>query len=195
MALFDFDGTITTKDTLAEFIRYAVGRKAYYLGLVKLSPMLTAYTLRLLPNHVAKERLVAHFFRGWDAEDFRRVAEAYSLEEIDGIVREKAMERIRRHREEGHEVVVVSASMECWLKPWCEKHGLALLSTRLETAEGKLTGRFATKNCHGEEKVRRLREIYDLDRYERIYAYGDSGGDRAMLSLADESFFRPFAGI
>lgn len=64
LALFDFDGTITTKDTLVEFIKYAKGSHVYYLGLMVLSPMLLRYYLKLMPNDIAKEKMIAYFFRG-----------------------------------------------------------------------------------------------------------------------------------
>lgn len=194
IGLFDFDGTITTKDSLADFIQYAVGKPSYYIGLSTLSPMLTAYTLKLIPNHVAKENLITHFFKEWDADQFQELAERYSREEIDKITRPKAIEKIRWHQEQGHKVVIVSASMECWVKAWCDKNNIDLISTRLEIKDNKLTGKFVTKNCYGIEKANRVKKAYDLSQYSHIYAYGDSRGDKELLALADESFYKPFRG-
>jgi HAD superfamily hydrolase (TIGR01490 family) len=154
--------------------------------------MLTAYTLKLIPNDIAKERLIGHFFREWESEKFQQLAEQYSFEKIDTIVRPEAMERVRWHQEQGDHVVIVSASMECWLTGWCKKKNIELISTQLETIDGRLTGRFATKNCYGVEKANRVKEIYNLEEYDHIYAYGDSRGDRELLALANESFYKPF---
>jgi len=195
LAFFDFDGTITIKDSLADFIQYAVGKPAYYMSLLKLSPMLTAYTFKLIPNHIAKEKLVAHFFKGWDAQQFRKLAEQYSLEKIGNITRPKAIEKITWHQDQGHKVVIVSASMDCWLKAWCDKNSIDLIATRLEIKNNKLTGKFSTPNCYGIEKVNRVHESYDLSRYDHTYAYGDSRGDRELLALADESFYKPFRDV
>ena len=192
LALLDFDGTITTKDSLAGFIQYAVGNPFYYMGLFILSPMLLAYTLKLIPNYVAKERLMSHFFKGWDEIRFQKFAAQYSINHIDKIIRPKALEKIKWHQEQGHKVVVVSASMECWLKKWCEKYSIDLIATRLEIQDGKLTGKFATKNCYGVEKVKRIKDTYDLGQYNYIYAYGDSRGDKEMLSIANESYYKHF---
>ena len=192
LVLFDFDGTITTRDSLADFIQYATGRFTYYLGLLALSPMLAFYKLNLIPNHIAKQKLIAHYFKGWDADHFKKLADRYSLEQIDRITRPKALEKIRWHQEQGHKVVIVSASMECWLKGWCEKNNLDLIATRLEVRDSKLTGKFATRNCHGIEKANRVREAYDPSLCDHIYAYGDSRGDQELLALADESFYKPF---
>lgn len=102
------------------------------------------------------------------------------------------MERVRWHQNEGHDVVIVSASMAEWLQPWCDQNSIVLISTRLEVKEGRLTGRFATKNCYGPEKANRVKAAYDLSRYDHIFAYGDSRGDRELLALADEPFYKPF---
>jgi HAD superfamily hydrolase (TIGR01490 family) len=192
VALFDFDGTVTQKDTLIAFIRYAVGDAAFVKGLLLLLPMLTAYKLKLVPNYRAKERLLAHFFKGMDAKVFQMTAKRFAEEKIDNLVRPAAMERINWHRKEGHRIIVVTASAECWVAPWCQQHEIETIGTKLEVKDGKLTGRFATFNCYGEEKVRRLQKHYDMKRFSYIYAYGDSKGDKALLALADEAFYKPF---
>ena len=77
-------------------------------------------------------------------------------------------------------------------KKWCAKYNLDLIATRLEIQDGKLTGKFATKNCYGMEKVKRIKDAYDLGQYDFVYAYGDSRGDKEMLSIANESYFKHF---
>ena len=192
IALFDFDGTITTKDSLVDFIQFALGKPAYYFGLLSISPMLTAYKLKLIPNYIAKEKLITHFFKNWDANRFQKLADQYSIEQIDKITRPKAMEKIAWHQQQGHKVVIVSASIECWLKKWCQSNNIDLISTRLESINGKLTGKLATKNCHGIEKVNRIKEQYDLNEFDYIYAYGDSASDKEMLELSDQSYYKIF---
>lgn len=192
LALFDFDGTITTEDSLVEFIQYAVGKPKYYQGLFFLMPTLAAYTLKIIPNYIAKEKLIAHFFKGWDVDKFNDVAKKYSLEKIDEIIRPQAITKINWHKDQGHNIVIVSASIENWLKSWCDKADIALISTKLEVKSNQLTGKFSTRNCYGLEKVNRIKAEYNLSEFEFIYAYGDSGGDRELLALADESFYKPF---
>ncbi len=192
IAFFDFDGTITIKDSLSDFLQYGVGKSAYYISLLKLSPMLISYKLKIIPNYIAKERLVSHLLKGWEVDRFEKLSSQYSLELIDKITRPKAIEKIQWHQDQAHKVVIVSASMECWLKDWCDKNKLDLIATRLEIKYGKLTGKFSTRNCYGIEKVRRVKEAYDLRQYDCVYAYGDSRGDKELLALADEAFYRPF---
>ena len=192
LALFDFDGTITTDDSLIKFIRFVVGDTKFIWGMTLLSPTLTAYKLKLIPNYKAKQYMLSYFFNGTSEEKFTQVANEYSLNHIDTILRPKAMEKIAWHKEQGHKIVIVSASIECWLKPWCDKNNLDLIATKLEIKDGTVTGKFLTKNCYGIEKANRVQEVYNLSDYNHIYAYGDSRGDRELLALADERFYKPF---
>jgi len=160
--------------------------------MVSLSPMLITYKLKLIPNYKAKQYMLSYFFKGMAEEKFMQVANEYSLKHINTILRPKAMEKIAWHKEQGHKIVIVSASIECWLKPWCDKHNLDLIATKLEIKDGIVTGKFLTKNCYGIEKANRVHEQYNLDDYDHIYAYGDSRGDKELLALADESFYKPF---
>ena len=192
IVFFDFDGTITTDDSLLKFIRFVVGDRRFLLGLIVLSPMLVLYKLKLIPNYKAKQYMLSWFFKGMSKDDFLKVANEYSLVHIDKILRPKAIEKINWHKNQGHKVVVVSASIECWLRPWCEKNGLELIATKLEIKDDIVTGKLLSKNCYGVEKVNRIKEIYNLKDFEYIYSYGDSSGDKQMLELAHEKFYKPF---
>ena len=192
LALFDFDGTITTHDSLIKFIRYSVGDIKFILGIIFLSPMLVAYKLKLIPNYKAKQWMLSYFFKGMNEQKFKKLAQSFSLNQIDTFLRPKAMKKIEWHKEQGHIVVVVSASIECWLKPWCDRNGLQLISTKMEAIDDKISGNFSTKNCYGPEKVNRIREVYNLEDYRYIYAYGDSRGDKELLKLANSGHYRVF---
>ena len=88
--------------------------------------------------------------------------------------------------------MVVSASPENWIEQWSQNLHLELIASRLEVNEGKVTGKILGKNCHGNEKVSRIRELYDLSHYRIVAAYGDSSGDKPMLQLASKSYYKPF---
>lgn len=192
ISFFDFDGTITSKDSLFDFIKYALGKFSFYKGILMLSPMLLAYKLKLIPNNIAKERLIAYFFSGWDINRFKLIADKYSIEQIDKIIRPKALEKIKWHQKNGHKTVIVSASIEEWLKGWCEMNSIELLGTKLQVKNSMITGKFSSKNCFGIEKVNRIMEKYNLDDYTTIYAYGDSRGDKEMLAIANKKYYKPF---
>lgn len=192
LALIDFDGTITTDDSLIKFIRYVVGDLKTLWGMILLSPMLITYKLKFIPNYKAKQIMLSYFFKGMDEKQFQKAAKEYSLKHIDTILRPQAIKKIAWHKEQGHTVVVVSASIECWLKPWCDKNNLNLIATKIEIKDGLVTGKLLTKNCYGIEKANRVKEVYNLSDYDYIYAYGDSRGDKELLELADETLYKPF---
>ncbi len=192
ISFFDFDGTVTKEDSLIKFIRFAVGDVKTAWGILLLSPMLITYKLKLTPNYKAKQWILSYFFKGMKEQQFLKKAEEYSLKHIDTILRPKAMEKIAWHKDQGHKVVIVSASIEFWLKPWCDKNDLGVIATKIEIQDGIVTGKLLTKNCYGMEKSNRVQEAYNLSEYEHIYAYGDTHGDKELLELADESFYKPF---
>lgn len=187
VAAFDFDGTLTRKDTLLEFIKFACGRGRFYGGFLLYSPMLVAYKLGLYPNWKAKQRLFSHFFGGMPYKEFARLGEEFSAE-IDRMVRAETLETLKRHVAEGAKVYVVSASIEEWVRPWCVRQGVEkVLATKIEvTKEGRVSGRFLTPNCYGAEKVRRLQAAEPHRAAYYLYAYGDSRGDKELLDYADE---------
>lgn len=194
IAFFDFDGTLTTNDSLIKFIRLCKGDFNYLFGLFILLPVLVLYKLKIIPNYKAKEKMLIHFFSGVSEKYFKEIAREYSLNYIDRIIRDNAMKKLNWHKKQGHEVLVVSASLECWLQPWCDKNNIKLLATKIEIKDNIVTGKLITKNCYGIEKVNRIKEIYDLNKYDEIYAYGDTRGDKEMIELADEDkrFYRCF---
>ena len=192
LALLDFDGTITKDDSLIKFIRFVVGDIKFISGMMVIFPTIAAYKLKIIPNYKAKQYMLSYFLRGMSEEKFLQLAREYSLNHIKLILRPKAMEKIAWHKAQGHTVVIVSASIESWLKPWCDENQLDLIATKLEIKEGVVTGKFLTKNCYGIEKANRVREVYNLNDYDRIYTYGDSRGDKELLALADECFYKPF---
>lgn len=185
IAFFDFDGTITSRDSLPDFIIYATGYLNFLVGLVILSPILMGFKLNLISNWQAKESALRHFFRDWEIEKFRESASRYARERLPRIIRDTALKQISWHQSRGDQVVVVTAAIDLWLKDWCDAHGLDLIATQLEVINGKLTGRLGSKNCYGPEKVRRIKEKYNLEEFSRIYAYGNGPGDEEMLALAD----------
>ena len=192
IAFFDFDGTITKNDSFLKFIRFVVGDIKFILNFVILSPILVAYKLKFISNYKAKKIVLAWFFDGMSEKRFLELSNLYSLNMIDKILRPKAMQKIAWHKENNHKVVVVSASLEHWLLAWCQKNNLELIATKLEIKNGVIDANLLGLNCYGNEKLNRIKQIYDLSKFDYIYAYGDSRGDLQMLSIADEKNYKPF---
>ncbi len=187
---FDFDGTITTKDTLLEFILYSCGKVKFLLGFLLYSPLLILMKFGLYPNWKAKQHVFSYFFRGMKIDDFDSVCRRFAVD-CRYLLRPEAVKDMETAMTEGIKVYVVSASIDNWVQPFFEF--AKVLGTQIEVINGILTGRFMTPNCYGPEKVRRIKEVLTEPRsHYYIIAYGDSRGDKEMLDYADEEYFRPF---
>ncbi len=192
IAFFDFDGTITNRDSFIDFIIFYHGRFSAYCGLFRLLPSLLAYKVKLIPNWQAKEKVLTYFFQNKQITKFQQNCDQYATDRIPRIVREGALQAIQKHQELGSDIYLVSASPENWLLAWCQQKGIKLIASRLEVINDKLTGKLLGKNCYGQEKVARIRKEVNLSHYQDVYSYGDSSGDREMLQLADQAYYRPF---
>jgi len=185
LVLFDFDGTLTTKDSLGEFIKFAVGKPIYYFKLALFSPIFFLYKTKLMDNSYAKELLFRLYFNKIEEVKFKAIAKKYGETAINDILRDNIYKKFLKHIEDGDKILLVSASMRCWLEPWAKKYNVDLLCTELAFKDGKFSGHFATKNCHGKEKLLRIEKHLKLSDYTEIYAYGDSSGDDYMFEVAD----------
>lgn len=192
LAIFDFDGTITYKDSFLEFLKYYKGKNNFYLGFALLSPIMGLFVLKIIPNWKAKEAALSHFFKGEKMEYFSRRCKEFSEEVIPSMIRPKALQAILDHQKSGDRLIVISASAENWLIDWCKKYNLELLATKLEVKSGVITGKIDGFNCYGEEKESRLKEFVPLSEYSEIFVYGDSPGDKSILKLATHPFYRHF---
>ena len=204
---FDFDGTLTTSDTLLEFIKYAKGTGRFLMVFLMYSPLLVLMKLHLYPNWKAKQQIFAHLFAGMRIEKFDALCRGFA-EENQHLLRPKGITLVHEALVAGAQVFIVSASIDNWVRPFFATQGIGeveVLGTKVEEKDGCLTGRFSTANCYGAEKVRRISKAlssksdeekpsgeakkpalsFDRSRYH-ITAYGDSRGDKEMLAFADE---------
>lgn len=192
IAAFDFDGTITTRDTLFDFIRFYFGLPRLILGIVLLSPVLIIFKLGFITNNKAKQILFSYFFKGLNIKDFDAMCQEYS-DRVGDILQSEAINKIKEHQAQGHLVIIVSASVFNWIIPWAEKVEIKnVIATKIEIKNDIITGKFLGENCYGQEKVNRLLEVYPNISDYQLYAYGDSRGDMQLLDMADYPFYRDF---
>ncbi len=190
VAVFDFDGTLTRKDTFAEFVKFAKGRFAFFKGVMLCSPFILAYKLGFYSNDKAKERLFSYFFKGESYHSFQELGKKFQSE-IKKFENKDVVRLLLRHLKEQNQVYVISASIEEWVRPWCESLGMVkVLGTQIEVdGNGFLTGKFQSENCYGQEKVNRLMMIEPNRKQFYLLAYGDSRGDKEMIEYADKGIY------
>jgi HAD superfamily hydrolase (TIGR01490 family) len=193
LVVFDFDGTLTRWDSLPWFLWHVSSPREFVWNAVVLLPTLLRYAFGSVENGPAKERVLGQFLAGKPVEKIGAVAKSFAAETIPSLLAPEAMRRLRWHQGQGHTTVLASSSPELYVRPWAEAEGFdEAVGTRLEAEGDIFTGHFATPNCHGPEKPRRLEAAgFDLGD-ATVYAYGNSRGDRELLEMADHGFYRSF---
>jgi phosphatidylglycerophosphatase C len=189
---FDFDGTLTVRDSFTTFLRKRAGRRGWAMGLVRLAPATAAYA-RDRDRGAIKAAAVKEFLKGVSRAQLEADAEAYAARAWRRLMRPDALEVWNDWGQRGAHRVVVTASPALTVAPFARRLGAeGLLGTDLTfDADDRVTGTFESPNCRGAEKVRRLRAAYGPG-LRLAAAYGDTSGDTEMLAIADEVGFRVF---
>lgn len=190
LALFDFDGTITNRETMPAFMRAAVRPGRLLLGEVLLLPLILGYKFNLVSGVTVRAAMCLFGFWRIPAQELEMHGERFAKEFLPTTLRPEAMARIAWHKKRGDTDVVVSGGLNVYLRHWCLEHGVQLLSSVLAERDGKLTGRYLGRQCVREEKARLVQERFPPLRFDRVYAYGDTAEDRELLALAHEPYYR-----
>ena len=196
IAAFDFDGTLTQRDTFMPFLACGLGWPRFLLALVLCSPWLAAFVLRLIPNHVAKQKLMQVTLQGKTVDQMDNWTNRWLAQSFPAQLQDWTMARLAEHQQQGHCCVMVSASPDVYLKRIARQLNFdALLCSEMAVQDGQLTGQMKTPNCHGEQKVLRLK-AWMVERFgedsgaQLVYAYGDTSGDKPLLRMAAHAFYR-----
>lgn len=191
---FDFDGTLTIRDSFIAFLKWRAGPARYALGLIRLAPGALAYLVHRDRGRI-KAAAVREYLRGVPRERLEADARDFAEQVSRSLLRPDAIAAWKRWRGEPVRLVIVTASPDLLVAPFARGLGAdALLGTELQfDAQGRATGAFATPNCRGPEKVTRLKALFGPD-FELKAAYGDTGGDKDMLAKAEVRGYRVFKG-
>lgn len=184
VAAFDFDGTITTRDTLLPFLARVAGSRSAMWAMAKQARYARRYRDPAFRDGV-KERVLGSLLTGHPAADLVAQGERYATE-LPKLYRPEALERIGWHRTQGHTLVLVSASLDVYARPAAETLGFAhTIAVELATgADGACTGAMVHPNVRAEQKAIRLRAWLGTEPTE-LWAYGNSSGDTELLAMAD----------
>ena len=191
LELFDFDGTLTRKDTFVDLIKFQFGIAKLLLGFGMYLPHLFLMKVKLYSNAKTKQKIFKHFFKGMDIDSFNKLCQSYCDSRFLEIMRPSALTYLEQSKAEK---AIVSASIQNWVKCFAERLNIEIiLATEIEIDEyGKLTGNFSSNNCHGDEKVVRIKSLIDERSSFQITAFGDSNGDKAMIKYADKGHYNYF---
>ena len=190
IAFFDFDGTITTKDTMLELIKFHFGNFQFIKGMLCVLPWITGMKIKMVSHQLAKEKLLSYFFKGMPEDDFVQICNDFTSQRLPELIRKSAMQKIEQYQKNKIPVVVVTASAENWVKKWCSSVNVGCIASKMEVINDRITGTLKGNNCNYEEKVLRIKSNYTLENFDEVHCYGDSSGDRKMLEIATHGFYR-----
>jgi len=192
LVAFDFDGTLTVRDSFTAFLRWRAGPALYGLGLARLLPAALAYLIHRDRGRI-KAAAARVFLHGLTRERLEAEARAFASAALPSLMRPDARAAWDDWGRRGVRRVIVTASPVTVVRPFAEALGAEeIIGTELAyDAQGRVTGAFTTANCRGPEKVRRLEARFGPG-VRLLAAYGDTAGDREMLALADTAGFRVF---
>ena len=197
VAAFDFDGTLTQRDTFTPFLLRGLGWPRFLWAIFRCLPWLAGYALRLVPNNIAKQKLMLVTLKGRSTTELADWTTRWLANDFPGQLRDWTMARLAWHQQQGHCCVMVSASPNIYLESVARQLGFdGLICTEMQVKDDYLTGHMHTPNCYGEEKVVRLtawlqaRFGVDSASAVTLYAYGDTAGDVPMLRMAGQAWYR-----
>lgn len=191
VAAFDFDGTLTTGGSVVPFLVHVRGLWPVLMAIVgDLPSLVRAAIVGGSASDEAKEALFMRLLSGVPLAHVERAGAEFAAMHLRRRLRPDTRDRLEWHRRQGHFVVIVSASPECYVRPAAELLGAdAALATRLAVGGDLLTGRYEGKNCRGAEKYARVTgwiRSQGIGPAEPVlWAYGNSRGDRRLLEAAD----------
>jgi phosphatidylglycerophosphatase C len=189
---FDFDGTITVRDSFTTFLKWRAGGLRYALGMIRLLPAGIAYLFHRNRGRI-KAAASREFLAGATRAELEAQAKTFAEEQAPNLLRGDALQTWKRWRTRRAKLVIVTASPDVIVAPFARGLGAdVLIATELAfDVNERATGGFASPNCRGPEKVRRLRAMFG-ENLQLKAAYGDTSGDREMLKIADHRGYRVF---
>lgn len=185
LILFDFDKTLTSKDSLIEFARYDRSKISFYSKILFLTPVIILYKLGVLNSQQTKERFLGSFFKGLSNDELKKLGKNFSNYIIPKILNPILYDNMLKHIQEGDKVVLVSASMDIWLNEWCSKHNIDLICTKAKFNKDNLfEGKIDGLNVKGHIKKKLVLQKYSLSQFNEIIVYGNKGLDNELFKLA-----------
>lgn len=189
--LFDFDGTLTKKDTLFDFLKFSFHSK-YRIYYVFFLPLFVSAKLKIVDPGKVKELFISAFLKGYSYSEIEKLAQNYFDVNFSSLILPKADQYIKSISNY-NDKFIVSASLDFWLKPFADHYEMGLICTKAAfDPQGFYTGRFASENCNNQQKKIRIEKEIDLSLYDEIISFGDTKGDKAMFSISTESNYKYF---
>lgn len=188
---FDFDGTLTYKDTMFLYLKFYDSTK-FRIQFLRHIPLFILLKLKLADTEKVKKSFIGSILKGQTEEKIQSKSKQFFEHHYPKIVRENALDFIKNIDRNNTQSLLVTASLDIWVKPFANELKMELVSTRAEFKNGVFTGNFIGKNCNGKEKLERIKKEISNSKYDKIIAFGDTSGDIQMLKWANEGHYQFF---
>lgn len=188
---FDFDGTLTYKDTMFLYLKFYNSGK-YYISFAKHIPLFILLKLGLLDAEKVKKSFISSILKGQKKSKIEEKSQHFFEKYYPEIIRNNALDFIKNRDLANTESLLVTASLDIWVQPFADQFAMKLLATKAEFVNDIFTGKFVEKNCNDQEKVLRITQEIEGKKFDKTIAFGDTSGDKPMLNWANESHFRFF---
>ncbi|MCG2793299.1 MAG: HAD-IB family hydrolase [Weeksellaceae bacterium] len=189
--LFDFDGTLTYKDTMFLFLKFYDPAR-FSVQFLKHIPLFILVKLKLANAEAVKRSFISSILKGESRYSIEKQAKLFFEENYPSLIRKNALDFIHHIEREHSESYLVSASLDVWVQPFADAFDMTLIATQAEFENDIFTGKFVGKNCNKDEKVCRIETELGSKKFDKIIAFGDSSGDKPMFKFANESYYRFF---
>lgn len=191
VAVFDFDKTISKSDTYIPFLLHALRRKPWRIlsGLRLILPIML-YFSGVINNACLKRAFLSAFLKNEARHYIDELSENFAQHIYKNGLRKDAVQAIARHREQGHILIMASASFDCYIEKIARNlHFDKCVASKLEWSHyGTVTGELDGQNCYGIEKLFRIKEVLHDREGLHIVAYSDHCSDKPLLLWADKAF-------
>jgi phosphatidylglycerophosphatase C len=184
IAFFDLDGTITHHDTLFPLVLRQLSRRPWrLLRLITLVPALARFCVDRDRGRL-KQSLLRSTLRGTSRAELTDVSVRFVRDTIARRSFHDALATVRRHREQGHFLVLMSASVDFYVPEFGRQLGFDhVICTGVAWNGDRLDGTLTTPNRRGEEKARCVRELLAERGDTETFAYGNSASDLPHLRI------------
>lgn len=188
LAIFDVDYTLTKKETLLEFYSFCTKNKISnlkYIPRVIYSGLM--FGLNIYDEKKTKQTFLK-FIRNMDEDSLKELVHRYYKERLSNILYKDGIDELKRLKNEGYMVILVSASPEFYLNELYDIEEVdIIIGTRFEFKDGIFTGKMVGENCKGKEKVKRLEAMLSskkiVPNYKESMMFSDSLSDKPLLDL------------
>ena len=186
IAFFDLDRTIISENSGKILIQHA-----YRKGLISKRYVLWGFYLSLLYKFKLKDpviiiKTITRWLRGTEEVALNELAAEIFNSYLKKSIRPEIEERIRFHKQNGTDVVILSSSVYPVCKAVADYLSMdGIICTHLETERGIFTGRPSGEFCFNEEKVIRLSAYCEKNNTspDSTWYYGDSIADLNALCI------------